>query len=155
EARGDIDAVAEQVRAVDDDIAEIDADPENDARLAWGGGLRGRSLGLGGNRAGDRIDDGMKFHDGPVAHELDDAAVILGYERIDYLSAQLPDCGQRGRLVPLDKAGIADDICGKNCREPSLDPNCSHGRPSRKGLSSGRLTRYGSGCSAPGSTTYS
>ena len=96
--RGDVHAVAVDVPVgLVDDVAQVDADPEADAlvlghrRLALGHALLDR------DRAGDRIDDAGELDKAAVAHELDDAAVVLGDERLDELLAV--------RLEPLERTG--------------------------------------------------
>ena len=87
---GDVDAVAEQVVALDHHVAEIDADAEHDAPV---GGRLGLALGdrlLDRDGAGDRVDHRAELDDRPVAHQLDDAALVLGEQRVDRLLAQAP-----------------------------------------------------------------
>jgi hypothetical protein len=71
---GDVDAVAIEVVALDDYVAEIDADAHFDAVVRTGGGvpLGHRLLHL--DRAAHRIDDAGEFDQQPVAGGLDDAA---------------------------------------------------------------------------------
>ena len=42
------------------------------------------------HRAGDRVDHRGELDDRPVAHQLDDAALVLGQQRVDRLLAQAP-----------------------------------------------------------------
>ena len=97
--RGDVDAVAIEVVALDDHIAEIDADAQldavvrRDARVPLGH----RLLHLDG--AAHRIDDAGKFHQHAVAGGLDDAAVVLGDLRIEELAAQRFEAFERALLV--------------------------------------------------------
>src|SRR5262249_27267613 len=85
----DIDAVAVNVVALDDDVAEIDADPQNDLRLVQ------RFVGhkavrpLHGKRAMDSVDDAPEFHDRTVADQLDHAPVVGGDRRIEHRLAVL------------------------------------------------------------------
>ena len=85
--RRNIDAVAVDVAAVGDHVAEIDPDAKGNAfvlghlRVA----VRHRPLDLGG--AAHRIDDARKFHQHPVAGGLDDATVMLRDFRVDQLAA--------------------------------------------------------------------
>ena len=74
EPRRDVDAVAVDVGALDDDVAEIDADAKLDA---WSSGdtsvaVEHRLLHL--DRAAHRIDDAGEFHQHAVAGRLDDPA---------------------------------------------------------------------------------
>ena len=83
QAGGDVDAVAVDVLALDDHVAEVDADAERDALglghvpLALGHALLDR------DRAGDRVDDAGELDQRAVAHQLDDPALVLGDQRVD------------------------------------------------------------------------
>ena len=81
EPRRDIDAVAENVVALDEHVAEIDADAIEDALVF---GRLGVALGhhfLDRDRAFDRGDDGGELDQEPVAGRLDDAAAFARHER--------------------------------------------------------------------------
>ena len=77
--RGDVDAVAVDVVALDDDVAEIDADAEDDALgpPAAPALRRGHRL-LDRDGALDGVDDAGELDQHAVAHQLDDAAAMLG-----------------------------------------------------------------------------
>ena len=77
-ARRDVHAVAEQIVAFDHHVAEIDAYPKDDAALGRSRGLVCGNTCLHRHGTGDRIDDGAKLHQGAIAHQLDDAALVLG-----------------------------------------------------------------------------
>ena len=84
EARRHVHAVAQDVVAVDDDLAQIDADTVGDAAL--GGHVR-LALGhapLHRDRAQDRVDRAAKLDQEPVAGGLDDAPVVLSYLGVSY-----------------------------------------------------------------------
>jgi hypothetical protein len=87
QARRDIHAVAEDVVAVDDDVTEVDPDPEPDPAVLGHTGLAidHRPLHLGGTA--DRVDDAREFHQHPVAGRFDDAAGMLADLRVDELAA--------------------------------------------------------------------
>jgi|SRR5271163_754145 len=104
DACGDVDAVAVEVVALNDHVAEIDADAQfhavvrPDARVS----LRHRLLHL--DRAAHRIDDAGKFDQQAVAGGLDDAAAMFGDFRIDELMAQRLEAFERAFLVPAPSA---------------------------------------------------
>ena len=77
EPRGDVDAVAEDVVVLDDDVAEVDADAEDEAprRAACPVAPRHASLEVDG--AAHRVDDALEFDQHAVAGGLDDAALAL------------------------------------------------------------------------------
>src|SRR6476619_3464030 len=87
DTRGDVDAVAIEVVALDDHVAEIDADAQLDAvvRRDTEVVLGHRLLHL--DRAAHRVDDAGKLHQHTVAGRLDDAALMLGDLRIEELAA--------------------------------------------------------------------
>ncbi len=73
-ARRDVDAVAIEIVALDDHIAEIDADAQFDAAVRRDAGVPlGHRL-LHRDRAAHRIDDAGKLYQQAVAGGLDDAA---------------------------------------------------------------------------------
>ena len=79
--RRDVDAVAQNVVALDQHIAEVDADAIDDAL-----GLRNVGVALGHqlldrDRAFDGGDDGGKLQQQPVAHRLDDAPAKTRHDR--------------------------------------------------------------------------
>ena len=132
QARGDVDAVAVDVVALDDDVAEIDADAERDLRA--GGGLR-RDRPLHREGAFDRVDDAAELDQRAVADQLDDAAVVGGDGGVEDGLAVALQGGQRAGLVAGHHAGIADDVGGEDRREPargalfSLNPGASQENP--------------------------
>jgi hypothetical protein len=77
----DIDAVAKNVVALDDDVADIDADSELDRIGFITGALPKLSLNFDG--AGHRVHGAREFHQRAVAHQLDDTAGMGGDRRID------------------------------------------------------------------------
>ncbi len=89
DACGDIDAVAIEVVALDDHVAEIDADAQLDEALRLDTHLALGHCLLHLDRAAHRIDDAGKLHQHTVAGGLDDAAVVSGDLRIEELMAQL------------------------------------------------------------------
>jgi hypothetical protein len=110
QARRDVDAVAEQVLSFDHDVAEIDADAEDDPPLG-----RNISLVLGDDRLhGDSarygINDRAELGQCSVSHQLDDATMMLGQQWVDHLAAKSLQGRQRTGLILLDETGVADDI---------------------------------------------
>ena len=130
ETGGDIDAVAVNVVALDDDVAEIDADPQNDFRLAQRFVRHKAVRALHGERAMDGIDDAAEFHDRAVADQLDDAPVMGGDRGIEYHLAVLLERGERALLVDPHKTRIADHVGREDRRELTVDAFFGHGRQS-------------------------
>ena len=120
EPRGDIDAVAEDVVVLDDDVAEVDADAEVDALV---GGDIGVALGhpaLHRDGAAHRIDHAGEFDQHAVAGRLDDPPAMVSDRGIDQLAAQCLQRSQRAFLVHPDQPRIARDIGGKDRGETAL-----------------------------------
>ena len=120
QARRDIDPVTEQIVAVDNDVPEIDSDTEDNAAVARHVHLLGGDFLLNGHCAGDSVHHRSKLHDCPVAHQLDDTALIAFEQWIDRLGAQSLESGERCGLVILDKTRIAHDVGGHDRRQASL-----------------------------------
>ncbi len=76
QARGDIDAIAVDVVALDDDFAEIDADAIADP-LVLADSVRLRVASWIAMRAIDRGNDAGELHQRAVAHQLEDAPAVL------------------------------------------------------------------------------
>jgi hypothetical protein len=120
-----VDAVAIKVVALDDHVAEIDADAPFDAivrrdtRVTLGHYL----LHLDG--AAHRIDDTGKFHQQPVTGGLDDAAVVLGDLWLDELMAQCLEAFERAFLVRPHQPRISRHIGGEDRGQPTGLAHCS------------------------------
>jgi hypothetical protein len=114
QARGDIDAVAKDVVVLDDDVTEIDPDPEADPAVLRHSGLAvdHRPLQLGG--AAHRVDDAREFGQKPVAGGLYDAAGVLADLRVDELAAPRFQALVRALLVPAHQPRIARHISGED-----------------------------------------
>ncbi len=114
---GDVDAVAVEVVALDDHIAEIDADAQFDAALRRDARIPlGHRL-LHRDRAAHRIDDAGKLDQQAVAGGLDDAAPVLGDLRIEQLAAQRFQAFERAFLVRPHQPRIPRHIGGEDRSE--------------------------------------
>jgi hypothetical protein len=95
----DVHAVAIEVVALDNDVAEIDADAQFDAVVRRGDGVPlGHRL-LHFDRAAHRIDDAGKLHQHSVTGGLNDPAPVLGDLRIEELAAQRLEAFERAFFV--------------------------------------------------------
>ena len=116
---GDVDPVAVDVLALDDHVADVDADPEPDAlgrgqvQLAPGHALLDR------HRAGHRLDDGSELAQGAVARQVDDPAAVLGDERLDELLAVCLEALERALLVLPHQPRVADHVGRQDGGEPA------------------------------------
>ena len=113
QARGDVDAVAVDVGALDDDVAQVDADAQPDTPLVRQLGLARRHGALNLDGAVHRLDDARELGQQAVAHELDDAALALRDLGLHQLLAERLQALQRPGLVLAHEAGIADHVGGE------------------------------------------
>ena len=121
QAGRDVHAIAEKIAVLDDDIAEIDADPEHDAMVRRNLRLIRSDILLHRNGEGCSVHDRTEFGNRAITHQFDDAAVMLGQEWIDDFAPQGLDGVERAILVTLDEAGITDDVRCDDCCQPPFD----------------------------------
>jgi hypothetical protein len=124
--RRDVDAVAQDIVTLDDDIANIDPDPQPDWIGVGATGVLLHKLFLDFDGAGDGVHGAGEFHQRAVAHELDDTAGMRGDRRIDQLAPQIIQPGQSARLVHAHEARITDHVGGQDCRKPPLQAPLRH-----------------------------
>ena len=122
------------VVALDDDVAQIDADPEYDPLV-----FRDRGVALGhptlhGDRTGDGLNDARELDQDAVAGRLDDAALVVGDLRIDEFTTMRPEPREGAGLIESHEAAISGHISGENGREPALDPLSAQMIPPRRRL---------------------
>ena len=120
EPGGDVDALAVAVLALDDHLAQIDADPDLDALIVGTCGIALGEAALQRHRAFDRIDDRAELGEHAVAHELEDAPVMAGDLGLEQLLAPGLQPLMRPRLVALHERRVADDVGGENGGELAL-----------------------------------
>ena len=127
--RCDIDAIAVDVVAIDDHIAEVDADPELDAvlglevRVVYGDAL------LNLDRAPHRIDHARKLDQDTITRKLDDAAAMLCDLGFDEVLVQGPKMGVRAGFVRAHQPTVADHVGGEDRGELAFELLRSHGTP--------------------------
>ena len=138
EPRGDVDPVAEDVAALVDDVADVDADAEADALGLGDVRLPLGHAALDRDRAGDRVDDAGELAEDAVAHQLDDAPAVLGDERLDELLAVGLEAVEGALLVALHQARVADHVRRQDGGEPAVDAGSGHGAALR-GASDGPM----------------
>ena len=126
QARRHIDAVAENVAVLDDDVAEIDADAELDAAVLRHVGVAAGHAALDFGGAGDSVHHAREFHQHAVAGQLDDAALVLGDLAVDQFLAMRLERGKRGGLVDAHQPAIADHVGRQYGGEPSVGVLVSH-----------------------------
>ena len=126
EPRRHVDAVAVEVVAVDDDVAEIDADAELDVPVLGNAGVALEHAALDLDGAARRVDDAAELDQEAVAHHLEDAPAILGDGGIEELAAMLLQRPQRALLIGLHEPAVADDVGRQYGGQPALDLRVAH-----------------------------
>ncbi len=116
---GDVDAVAEDVVAVDDHVAEIDADPQFETALGWERVVDGARRALHRDGATKRVDDARKIRQQAVAGGADDSPPMRRDQRVDG-PAELAERPMRAGLVLAHQAAEPDDIGMQNRGELAL-----------------------------------
>jgi hypothetical protein len=142
QTRRHIHAVAVDVAAVDDDIADIDPNTELDPLVLRRVGIAPKHAALYLDGTAQRIDHARELSQHAVAGSLDDPSLVfldLGIEQRMAVSLQL---GKRALFVGARQPAIASNVGRQNCRKPTLHALASHGTP----LSSVRRTLHASGC---------
>src|SRR5271170_4303814 len=98
--RGDVDAVAHQIAvALLDDVAQMNADPEDDAAILGHAGVALDHGVLNFDGAAHGVDDAAELDDRAVAGALDDAPIVHGDGGVNQIAAQRPEPRQDAILV--------------------------------------------------------
>ena len=122
----DVHAVAIDIVGFDNDVAEVDADAQDDNRRRAVLVRRQSSRALNRERAIDRVDDARELDDRAIADQLHDAAVVSGDCRIEHGFAMPLQGGQRAGLVRSHQPRIADHVSGKNGRKLTVNALFGH-----------------------------
>ena len=116
---GDVDAIAQDVVAVDDDVPQVDADAELEPplgpRVALGQGVLQRDGAL------DGVDGAAELDQCAIAHRLDDAPVARRDGWIERLAPDLAERSDRTSLVDSHHAAVADDVRSEDGGQSSRD----------------------------------
>src|SRR5437870_542501 len=115
-ARGHIHAVAVDVVAFDNDVAQINPDAELDRALRCSRAHRGLNL----RRAGDSVHHARKLGQHTVTGEFNNAAAMLGDLGIDYFLPDLLELSQRPGFVMAHQPAVPDDIGSENCSKTAF-----------------------------------
>ncbi len=113
EPGGDVDAVAEDVVAVDDHVAEIDADPQFETALGRDRVVDGARRALHLDGAAERIDDARKIRQQAVAGGADDPPPMRRDQRVDG-AAELAERPMRAGLVLAHQTAEPDHVRMQN-----------------------------------------
>src|SRR5271165_255760 len=130
---------AENILAVDQHIAEVDADAVEDASGLGNAGVALGHLLLNPDCAFDRRDDGWKFQQRAVAHRLDEPPAESANDRRRRL-AVLAHRARRARFVFAHHPGVAHHVGGKDRGElPGLAHSSGSPALRRPSNTAGRL----------------
>ena len=126
EPRRDVDPVAQQVVALDDDLAKVDADAEeHPLRLGQRFVARLQRV-LDLDRAAHRVDNAAELGEYRVTRRADDAAVVERDDPIDD-GAVRREYAQRVLFVLADKSAVADRVGREDAGEAALEAVRVHG----------------------------
>ena len=115
QSRGEIDPFAQQIIAIDDDVAEMHADSETQAAMRFGA-----KFALHFDRALHRFDDGRKLRDQAIARRIGDAAMVARDELLEHCPRRAQRL-QRPHLVSFHATAIAGGVSGEDGGKLALD----------------------------------
>ncbi len=110
QAVSDVHAVAVDVVAFDDHVAEINGDAELQPLVGRGAGVQLGLRPLDVDCASQGVDDALELHQDAVAHRLDEATVMRSDPGFKNILEICLEAGACTLLVCLAQAAIADDI---------------------------------------------
>jgi hypothetical protein len=125
--RRNVDPVTEDVIALDQHVAEMDADAPFHSAVAGATSIPFHRQHLQCDRALDGADHRAELDQHPVARRFHNPAAMLGDERVGG-GAMLTQCRRGACLVEPHQARIARDISGKDRGETTFD-GLRHGFP--------------------------
>jgi hypothetical protein len=125
----DIDAVAQDVVAVDDDVAEIDADAELQPPPRLYVGVALGNPGLDRIGAIDGVHDAGELGQQPVACRIDDAATMTGNLGRKHRLPVLSQTAHGAFLVLAHQSAVANDIRRQNGHQPALQTSLRRAQP--------------------------
>ncbi len=120
QTRRDIDAVAKNIVAVDDNVADVDSDSKYDFLFRENTGVALSHAALNVDRANNRIYHAGEFNQHPVSGGLNDAAVMFRYARINQFATVCLDRFKSPYFINAHQAAVANHICSQNRRKPTL-----------------------------------
>src|SRR5262249_45544462 len=116
-----VDAVAIGIATFDRDIAEIDANAQDDAAALRQIAVRRGHGSLPFNRGLHAVVRSANHYDPPVTRPLDDATVMAGDEGLQYFLPPRPESSQHAGVVVTHEPAIADHISSEDGGKPALD----------------------------------
>jgi hypothetical protein len=119
--RCDVDAVAKDIVVVDDDVADVNADPEFDPEIVRHVGVLRGHASLDFPRAVHRLHRAGELDQHAVAGGLDNAAAMRGDLRIEQRLPTPLQIGERAFFVTAHQTAVAGDIRRQHSRQPSFN----------------------------------
>src|SRR5215469_3647906 len=116
---GDVDPIAEDIVAVDNHIAEVDADPKLETAIRRQRVIDRARGPLHFNGAVQRIDDARKIRQQAVTGRADDPSAVRGDQRVDG-AAELAEGSMRAGLVLAHKPAETGHVRVQDGRKLSL-----------------------------------
>ena len=107
---GNIHAVTIDVVAIDDDVTDIDANPELYPTVFGAAGIAFANLLLDLDRAGDSVHGARELHQRAIAHEFDRPARMGSDQGIDEVAPHGLQTGKSPGLVDTHEARVPDHI---------------------------------------------
>ena len=148
EPGGDVDAVTEDIVAVDQDVAQVEADAELDPLVDGHAGIALAHALLEFDGAVRCIHDAGEFDQKPVARRLDDAPAVLADLGVNQLAAM--QARQCPRLVRAHQPAVAGYIGGKDGCKPAFNALGRHRETSTASLKPSSSADLGKFCGASG-----
>ena len=106
----DVDAVAVNIFAFDDDIAKVNADAKLDTAILRHIDISFSNFLLNFYGTRNRADHAREFGQDAVAGKFDDASLMLRNVLVDYFGSNLIERGECAGLVDAHEPAVSDDI---------------------------------------------
>ena len=143
---GDVHAVAEDVAAIDDDIADVDANPELDPVVIGDTGIGLQHGTLDRHGAGHGVHDAGEFHQQSIPGSMHNPAVVPCDAGVDTLASVRLQRRMGANVVDTHQPAVAGDVRCQDGRQPTFGAWRCYGL--RHGVD--RL----SSCACPGIVPY-
>jgi hypothetical protein len=109
------------VPVLDNDVAEVDADPKRNPLSLRYPGIAFEHPPLHSERAGDRFDDARELDQKAIAGRFDDAPAMVADFGVDQFSPMRFQPREGVFFVGLHEPAVARDIRGENGGQPAFD----------------------------------
>ena len=122
-------AIAEDVAAFSDDIADIDADPELDPLVLRYIHVAFGHPALDFDGTTHRVHDARELHQHSIPGGLDDPSTVLGDLRVYEGASMGLELAQSAALISSHQAAVSGYICSEDSREPAFTTFSGHQAP--------------------------